>query len=278
MNVNEKTVNIIKSFGKSLSSKVDKSVFIGTVIQIIGVCKVNNYSDDEAFDIFQSILYEANFDESMNHDYLSIYINQVNNKRRESFHIQEFEKVIFGMIQESPAEIKKDVPDMKIRNVDYYETIARLDEAEYEERELELYNEPEEDDIGDTGILDGSFWNNTETITMAENLQAAYGRTPLSGKTPFIVNESSGEKIPVSKEVFSMGKDASMVDYAIPGNTTVSRKHAEIIKRGMHFFLSDKGSTNKTYVEGREIRPEEFVEIHNGTKFKLSNEEFTFYF
>ena len=278
MNVNEKTVNIIKSFGKSLSSKVDKSVFIGTVIQIIGVCKVNNYSDDEAFDIFQSILYEADFDESLNHDYLSIYINQVNNKRRESFRIQEFEKTIFGMIQESHAEIKKDAPDMNIPNADCYETIARLDEAEYEEREQELYDEPEEDGIGDTGILDSSFWNNTETITMAENLQAAYGRTPLSGKVPFIVNESSGEKIPVRKEVFSIGKDASMVDYAIPGNTTVSRKHAEIIKRGMHFFLSDKGSTNKTYVEGREIRPEEFVEIHNGTKFKLSNEEFTFYF
>lgn len=41
------------------------------------------------------------------------------------------------MIQESSAEIKKDVPDMKIRNADYYETIVQLDESEYEERKLE---------------------------------------------------------------------------------------------------------------------------------------------
>lgn len=276
MNINKKAMEVINPFMKNLSSKVDKSVFVGTVIQIAGVCKLNDYSDKEAFDIFQYILYETDFDESVNHDYLSVYINQVNNKRRENFHMAEFEKAIFGMIQESSAATKKDTPNMDLPDMDYYETIARADEAEYEEKEI--YNEREEESIEDTGILDGSFWNNTETITMAENLQAAYGRPSLSGKVPFLVNENSGEKIPVTKEVFSIGKDASMVDYAIPGNTTVSRKHAEIIKRGMHFFLSDKGSTNKTYVEGREIRPEEFVEIHNGTKFKLSNQEFTFYF
>lgn len=67
------------------------------------------------------------------------------------------------------------------------------------------------------------------------------------------------------------------MDYVIYGNTTVSRKHAEIIKRGRHYFICDKGSTNKTYVEGKEIRPEEFVEIHNGTRIKISNEEFTFH-
>ena len=279
MNINKKAMELINPFMKNLSLKVDKSVFVGTVIQMIGVCKLNDYSDEEAFDIFQYILYETNFDEEASHDYLSIYINQINNKRRESFRMAEFEKVIFSMIQESPAPaIKKDILDSGRTNIDYYETIARLDEAEYEEREMELYSEPEEESIGDTGILDSSFWNNTDTIAVAENLQAAYGRVPQSGKAPFLVNENSGEKIPVTKEVFSMGKDASMVDYAIPGNTTVSRKHAEIVKRGMHFFLRDKGSTNKTYVEGREIRPEEFVEIHNGTKFKLSNEEFTFYF
>ncbi len=276
MNINKKAMEFINPFLKNLSSKVDKSVFVGTVLQIIGVCKLNDYSDDEAFDIFQYILYETNFDEEVDHDYLSVYINQINNKRKENFHIADFEKVIFSMIQESPVTTKKNVSDMDMPKMDYYETIARADEAEYEEKEA--YNEREEKNIEDTGILDGSFWNDTDTIAMAENLQAAYGRAALSGKIPFLVNENSGEKIPVSKDVFSMGKDASMVDYAIPGNTTVSRKHAEIIKRGMHYFLSDKGSTNKTYVEGREIRPEEFVEIHNGTKFKLSNEEFTFYF
>ncbi len=273
MQVNKKAIQLMNPFMQNLSLKVDKTMFVGTIIQMIGVCKLNNFSDYDAFELFQHILYETNFDETINHDYLSVYINQLSNKRRENFRIEEFEKAIFSMIQESTV-IKKgasDLPDM-----DYYETIARKDEAEYEEKEL--YNDYEEENGEDTGILDSDFWNNTKAITMAENLQAAYGSAPMSGKRPFLVNEKSGEKIPVNKDVFSIGKDASMVDYPIDGNTTVSRNHAEIIKKGTHYFLRDKGSTNKTYVEGREIRPEEFVEIHNGTKFKLSNEEFTFYF
>lgn len=271
--MNKKAIQLMSPFVEKLSSKVDKSLFIGTIIQMIGVCKWNNLSDHDAYDIFQHILYETNFDETVNHDYLSAYINQLNNKRRETFYLEEFEKVIFNLIQESPT-VKKGTSDLP--DTDYYETIARADEAEDEEKEL--YGDYEEENGEDTGILDNDFWNNTKTITMAENLQAAYGNTPRLGKIPFLVNEKSGEKILINKDVFSMGKDASMVDYAITGNTTVSRKHAEIIKKGTHYFLSDKGSTNKTYVEGREIRPEEFVEIHNGTKLKLSNEEFTFYF
>lgn len=269
--MNKKTMQFMKPFMENLSSNVDKSVFVGTIIQMIAVCKLKQISDNEGFEIFQNMLYETDFDETITHDYLSIYVNQLSNKKRENFRIAEFEKVIFSMIQESTMK-EKDVSEP--RDMDYYEAIARRDEAEYLEQGVD--DNYEEDNGEDTGILDGDFWNNTKTITMAENLQAAYGSAPLSGKSPFLVHEKSGEKIPINKDVFSIGKDASMVDYAIDGNSTVSRKHAEIIKKGTHYFLSDKGSTNKTYVEGREIRPEEFVEIHNGTKFKLSNEEFTF--
>ena len=191
----------MKPFMENLSSNVDKSVFVGTIIQMIAVCKLKQISDNEGFEIFQNMLFETDFDETITHDYLSTYVNQLSNKRRENFRIAEFEKVIFSMIQESPMK-EKDVSET--RDMDYYEAIARRDEAEYLEQRVD--NHYEKDSGEDTGILDGDFWNNTKAITMAENLQAAYGSTSLSGRSPFLVNEKSGEKIPINKDVFSIGK------------------------------------------------------------------------
>lgn len=282
--MNEKVMQLLSPFVDNLSKKVDKGIFVGTIIQMTGICKLNHCTSQEVLEIFQYVLYQAEFDETQNHDYLITFINQISNRRKESFEIEAFEKTMFHLIQESPAAAKTKAPDM-----DYYEAIARADEAEYEEREVRTadnikYEEiqssaayEQEDNVEDTGILDESFWNNANAITMAEHLQAGYGKKLSENNMSFLIKESTGEKIPVVGDVFSMGKDSTLVDYAITDNTTVSRKHAEIIKRGRHFFLCDKGSTNKTYVEGKEIRPEEFVEIHNGTKFKISNEEFTFH-
>lgn len=285
--MNENVMHLLNPFVDNLSKKVDKGIFVGTVIQILGICKMNHCTSQEVLEIFQYILYEAEFDERQNHDYLITFINQISNRRKESFDIEAFEKSMFRLIQQSPVTAKQQ--SIKTTGMDYYEAIARADEAEYAEKEVRSadtikYEETQffeayenEENAEDTGILDESFWNNTNAITMAEHLQAGYGEKPSVSNMSFLIKESTGEKISVIGDVFSIGKDSTLVDYAITGNTTVSRKHAEIIKRGRHFFLCDKGSTNKTYVEGKEIRPEEFVEIHNGTKFKISNEEFTFH-
>ena len=150
--MNKKTMQFMKPFMENLSSNVDKSVFVGTIIQMIAVCKLKQISDNEGFEIFQNMLFETDFDETITHDYLSTYVNQLSNKRRENFRIAEFEKVIFSMIQESTMK-EKDVSEP--RDMDYYEAIARRDEAEYLEQGGD--DNYEEDNREDTGILDGDF-------------------------------------------------------------------------------------------------------------------------
>lgn len=296
----EKQISMLLS---GLKGAAGKSDFVGLIIQMIGICKVNQCDREEAFDLFQKLLFEIEFDEKQSHDYLAIYVNQVNNRQRETFDLEKFQQVIFQLIQnpvvdtansEKAEEEKLSHKEIRSKNTSHgttelekaaspqvtaqeeidYEAIALADEAEYAAFDYE------EDNGEDTGILDGSFWENRRPTALEENLQAAFGKgktqTNSKNSTSYLVRENSGDEIPLNKDVFSLGKDEGSVDYVIQGNTTVSRKHAEIIKRGLHYFICDKGSTNKTYVEGKEIPPEEFVEIHNGTRIKISNEAFTF--
>ena len=279
----ERQINTLLS---GLKNGIGKSNFVGTMIQMIGICKINKFEREEIVQLFQRALFEAEFDEKQNHDYLAVFINQLNNGRINDFELDKLEQVMFGLIQTSvvpvakveetvreiPREVPREVPREIPEEIDY-EAIALADEEEYA-----LYEEAQADE---TGVLDGSFWESRRAMAMAENLQAGFGSTGRPGqvqvRVAYLIRENSGEEIPLTKEIFSIGKDGASVDYGISGNTTVSRRHAEIIKRGRHYFICDKGSTNKTYVEGKEIRPEEFVEIHNGTRIKISNEEFTFY-
>lgn len=292
MKKNVEITNQITPLLQGLKNGVGKNKFVGIMIQLIGICKINQFEKEEMFQLFQNVLFEAEFDENQSHDYLAVYINQVNNHKKDDFDLEQFEQAMFALIQSPEITKKVEVLEnvktslQKQRDEDVeieykvlkeaeeidYEAIALADEAEYEQYE--------EEEAGDTGILDGSFWESQRPVTIAENLQAGFEnnqRQRTVEKVPHLIRENSGEEIPLEKDVFSMGKEAGTVDYVIYGNTTVSRKHAEIIKRGRHYFICDKGSTNKTYVEGKEIRPEEFVEIHNGTRIKISNEAFTFY-
>ena len=86
----------MKPFMENLSSNVDKSVFVGTIIQMISVCKLKQITDNEGLEIFQNMLFETGFDETLAHDYICTYMNQLSNKRRENFRIAEFEKEIFS--------------------------------------------------------------------------------------------------------------------------------------------------------------------------------------
>jgi len=60
-------------------------------------------------------------------------------------------------------------------------------------------------------------------------------------------------------------------------NNRISRSHTtDIIIRGDRFFIVVRGSKNKTFVNGKEISPEQEVEIFPGTRFNILNEEFLF--
>lgn len=92
---------------------------------------------------------------------------------------------------------------------------------------------------------------------------------------PMLTRVSSNDKYIIVKPVYSIGKKKEMCDLFID-NTYVSRHHADIIRQDDNFYIMDKGSLNKTYVDDTMIDPETPVEIFNGTKITIANEDFIF--
>lgn len=87
----------------------------------------------------------------------------------------------------------------------------------------------------------------------------------------------TGEKIPINKAVFRLGKEKSYVDYFVNNNNAVSRSHADIIVRDKSYYIKDLNSKNHTYINNRQIPIQVEMQIFDGDTIKLGNEEFVFY-
>lgn len=85
------------------------------------------------------------------------------------------------------------------------------------------------------------------------------------------------ETIPINKPVFRLGKERSYVDYFVTNNNAVSRSHADFITRGGRYFVIDRNSKNKTYINNQPIPVQTEVEIFDGYEIRLANEEFVFH-
>jgi len=93
---------------------------------------------------------------------------------------------------------------------------------------------------------------------------------------PTLYRVLTEETIPINKPVFRLGKERSYVDYFVTNNNAVSRGHADIITRGQKYFVIDRNSKNKTYINGQAIPPQCECEILDGSRLVLGNEEFLF--
>jgi len=63
----------------------------------------------------------------------------------------------------------------------------------------------------------------------------------------------------------NIGRDASAVQAVVPTDRTISRTHAKVCADGDALRLTDLGSSNGTFVDGRAIR--ESVIISSGQPF-----------
>lgn len=93
---------------------------------------------------------------------------------------------------------------------------------------------------------------------------------------PKLLRLKTNETFVVDKPVYTIGADSKNCDLVIDGNTFISRGHADIIIRDERFYIKDRKSTNKTFVDGKVIPVETEVEIFSGTEIRLANEDFTF--
>lgn len=93
---------------------------------------------------------------------------------------------------------------------------------------------------------------------------------------PTLFRVLTEETISINKPVFRIGKERSYVDYFVTNNIAVSRSHADIITHGSKYFVKDLNSKNHTYINNHELPIYMEVEIHDGDRLKLGNEEFIF--
>ncbi len=94
--------------------------------------------------------------------------------------------------------------------------------------------------------------------------------------TAVLCRVRTGEEKVVDKGELVMGKASSGVDYCIRDNSTISRVHAKILRHGTQYFIQDNDSMNHTYVDGRQVMKGEELPIQNGSRIRLSDEEFIF--
>ena len=111
-----------------------------------------------------------------------------------------------------------------------------------------------------------------DSISQSSNT-AALMDEPING---LLIHRRTNQRIDINKPVFRIGKSEES-DFAIEDNPQISRNHAEIRWRNGHFYIVDLFSTNKTFMNGVQIKTQKEVEILSGNIVSLGNEEFEFY-
>lgn len=93
---------------------------------------------------------------------------------------------------------------------------------------------------------------------------------------PVLIRTKNEEVFSVDKPVFRIGTEQKYCDLFIGDNSYISRSHADIVTRDDRYYIIDRNSTNRTFVDGKVIPAEKEIEIFSGTKIRLANEDFTF--
>ena len=111
-------------------------------------------------------------------------------------------------------------------------------------------------------------------------LDAGAGETTLlSGAAggAYLIRKKNGEKIAITSQNFAIGKERRRVNYCISDNTSVSRYHAVITKKGSDYYVADEKSSNFTFVNGVQLSPYQETLLTDKSILKLSDEEFEFH-
>ncbi len=123
--------------------------------------------------------------------------------------------------------------------------------------------------FGDTTVLHSGF-RGEETSVLN------YTKAPDTPKQPYLLRIKNGERIPITGNIFRLGKEEKFVDYVIHDNEAISRSHANIISRNGQYFLQDNNSTNHSFLNGQQCISNVELPLQDKASIRLGNEEFQF--
>lgn len=93
---------------------------------------------------------------------------------------------------------------------------------------------------------------------------------------PYLQSKRNNERIPISKNVFRLGRDKDFNDYVVQNNKFVGHSHCHILVENGEYFIVDDNSKNRTYVDGTPIQPGVRIKLVHGQHIRLADEEFEF--
>ena len=94
---------------------------------------------------------------------------------------------------------------------------------------------------------------------------------------PVLERLSNRDMIQINKAIFRIGKDMNSVDYVISDNPAISGSHIDFIIRGDQCYAMDLNSKNGTSINGRTIPVRYEIELEDGDRIRLANEDFVFH-
>lgn len=92
----------------------------------------------------------------------------------------------------------------------------------------------------------------------------------------FLERLQTGETVELTHFPFLVGTEAGSVSYCVRGNAAVSRRHAEFSLENGVCMLTDRRSTNKTYLNDCALVPLTPQPLADGDEIRLGNEKFKF--
>ena len=125
-------------------------------------------------------------------------------------------------------------------------------------------------------VMQGSMDGTTVLSDDGISVQQIQQMQPVNYHYASLTRQVTGEKIELGKPSFVLGKNPEKSDYAVAGNTNISRVHAVITTRNGRYYVMDQNSTNGTFINGRIIKAGQETEILPGDCLMLANEEFIF--
>lgn len=269
------------------------NVFVNEVtkeVQFLYVPIPNHQSNSNIIDFIEAVVYSVKPGDEKDSDFVSRFIYYF--RAIKPFDINTVEKFISKEDRSVVNTIKKQNAGQsgfmtdKLQNYDNEQDDPGGDEA------TGLLNEEDEDtgllDDEATGLLNEEYEatgllidDDNDATGLLNDEEYEEGTALLDGTAsnvhyPTLFRILTGESININKLVFRLGKERSYVDYFVTNNIAVSRSHADIITRGNRCFVKDLNSKNHTYINNQELPVQYEVEIHDGDKLKLGNEEFVF--
>lgn len=251
-------------------------------VQFIYLAIKGENNENDIMEVLKNIAYSIKPAVEKDQDYLFRFLNFIDAKREVN---PEWLEHFISIEDSSIVNIiknKKNISSGYITNKpkEYYEHYGKLSENTNIENNLAnsaisnvlIYGAPTNDLVENQTTL-----INANATALLQD-EKATGNENKVVFFPILYRVKNGEEIKVDKLVFRIGKAISSADYLILDNKCISRKHADIISRGKHYYLKDLNSLNKTYLNSKVLLAEKEYEIYEGDRIKLADEEFIFYY